>query len=172
MPIGHLCRACGAALRADLGWCATCYAPVTSFAARPPLHEPGTFVGTPRADRRTSRWRAGPTTMGPFGRIGWTVGLLLIFPWWALGVPMLSIWRKERVADGAPPTLIERFRQRHPALGREIHVGPIARIAVLALAVFAAVALFLTKGEVDRYLFAAPIVVVGLSIALARWNDL
>jgi hypothetical protein len=172
MPIGHVCRACGAALRADLGWCATCYAAVTPFAARPPMHEPGTFVGTPRDDRRTSRWRAGPTTMGPFGRIGWTVGLLLIFPLWALAVPLLSIWRREQVADGAPPTLIERFRRRHPALGREIHVGPTARIAVLALAVAAALALFLAKEDVDRYVFAASIIFAGLSIALARWHDL
>lgn len=110
--------------------------------------------------------------MGPLGRIGWTVGLLLIFPWWALAVPLVSIWRKERVADGDPPTLIERFRERHPALGREIRVGPTARSAILALAAVAAVALFLTKEDVDRYLFAAPVLVAGLTIALADWNDL
>jgi hypothetical protein len=172
MPIGHLCRACGAALRPDLGWCATCYAPVTPFATRPPLHEPGTFVGTPMSDTKTSRWRAGPTTMGPLGRIGWTVGLLLFFPWWALVLPLVSIWRKERVADGAPATLIERFRERHPALGRELHVGPTARLTILAIAAVAAVAMFLTKGDVDRYLLAAPVLVAGLTIALASWNDL
>ena len=33
MPIGHLCRACGAALPADLRWCTACYAPTTAFAA-------------------------------------------------------------------------------------------------------------------------------------------
>jgi len=110
--------------------------------------------------------------MGPIGRIGWIVGLLLIFPWWALAVPVLSIWRRERVADGASPSLIERFRGRHPALGREIHVGPTARLAILALAAAAAVALFLTKEDVDRYLFAAPILFAGLTIALASWNDL
>jgi hypothetical protein len=172
MPIGHLCRACGAALRPDLGWCATCYAPVTPFAARPALHEPGTLVGTPMSDIKTSRWRAGPTTMGPIGRIGWTVGLLLIFPWWALAVPLLSIWRRERVADGTSPSRIERFRERHPALGRDIHVGPTARLVILALAAAAAVALFLTKQDVDRYLFAVPVLVAGLTIALASWNDL
>ena len=87
-------------------------------------------------------------------------------------VPLASIWRKERVADGAPPTLIERFRERHPALGREIRVGPTARSAILALAAVAAVALFLTKEDVDRYLFAAPVLVAGLTIALAGWNEL
>lgn len=110
--------------------------------------------------------------MGPLGRIGWTVGLLLLFPWWALAVPMMSIWRKERMADDAPPTLIERFRVRHPALGREIRLGPTARLAILAVTVLAVVVVFLTKDDVDRYLFAAPILVVGLMAALARWNDL
>ena len=76
------------------------------------------------------------------------------------------------MADGPSPSRIERFRERHPALGREIHVGPTARLAILALAAAAAVALFLTKDDVDRYLFAAPILVAGLMIALASWNDL
>lgn len=76
------------------------------------------------------------------------------------------------MADGASPSLMERFRGRHPALGREIHVGPTARLAILALAAVAAVAVFLTKPDVDRYLLAAPILVAGLTIALARWNDL
>jgi hypothetical protein len=31
---------------------------------------------------------------------------------------------------------------------------------------------FLTKDDVDRYLFMAPILVVGLMVTLARWNDL
>ena len=124
------------------------------------------------SDIKTSRWRAGPTTMGPLGRIGWTVGLLVIFPWWALSVPLMSIWRKERVVDGAPPTLIERFRAHHPAFGREIHLGPSARLAIVALAAATAVVLFLTKQDVDRYVFAAPVLVAGLTIALARWNDL
>jgi hypothetical protein len=136
------------------------------------MHEPGTFAGTPRPDIETSRWRAGPTTMGPLGRIGWTVGLLLIFPWWAIVIPLASIWRRERVAHDAPATLIERFRERHPALGREIRVGHTARLAILILAAAAVIAIFLTKEGVDRYLFAAPVLVVGLTIALASWNDL
>jgi hypothetical protein len=109
--------------------------------------------------------------MGPLGRIGWTIGLLFFFPWWALVVPMRSIWRKERVADDTPPTFMERFRERHPALGPEIHLGPTARVAILALAAVAVVVIFLTKSDVDRYLFAAPLIVVGLMVSLARWND-
>jgi hypothetical protein len=171
MPSGRNCRSCGAALPPDLNWCTTCYTPVTPFAARPPLHEPGTFVGSLMREHKTTRWRSGPTTMGPLGRIGWTIGLLLFFPWWALVVPIRSIWRKERVADDAPPTFMERFRERHPALGPEIHLGPTARLAILALAAIAVVVIFLTKSDVDRYLFAAPLLVVGLMVSLARWND-
>lgn len=110
--------------------------------------------------------------MGPLGRLGWTVGLLLFFPWWALVVPLLSIWRKERVAPDAPPTLIERFRERHPTLGTEIRVGPTARLLVVLLAGGLMFAVFLTEQGADRYLFGAPILAGGLMFALARWNDL
>ncbi len=79
----------------------------------------------------------------------------------------MSIWRRERVADDAPPTLIERFRARHPVLARETRLSPAsARIASRVVVVF------LTKDDVERYLFAAPILVVGLMAALAKWNDL
>jgi hypothetical protein len=138
--------------------------PVTPFAARPPLHEPGTFVGSPIPEPKMSRWRGGPTTMGPLGRIAWTIGLLLFFPWWALALPIRSIWRKERVADDAPPSFMERFRARHPGLGPEIHLGPTARLTIVSLAVVA-------KGDLERYLFVAPLAVVGLMLSLARWND-
>jgi hypothetical protein len=164
MPIGSLCRTCGAKLSGDVGWCARCLTPVTPFAARPPLHEQGSFVANPRPDVRMSRWRSGPTTLGPLGRIGWTVGLLLFAPWWALAIPMRSI-------DDAPPTPIERFRARHPSLGREIRLGPTAKLAIVTVAAIAGVVVFLAKDDVDRYLFAAPILVVGLMVALAKWND-
>jgi len=110
--------------------------------------------------------------MGPIGRAAWTVGLLLFFPWWALGMPLRSIWRREAVAPDAPPTLLERFRERHPRLGTEIRVGPTARLVVLAAAVLVFVAIFFTKHDVDRFLFGAPVLAAGLMVALARWNDL
>ena len=109
--------------------------------------------------------------MGPVGRIGWTIGLLLFAPWWAVAIPLRSIWRKERVATDAPPTSIGRFRARHPSLGREIRLGSAAKLAIMVLAATAVVVIFLTKDDVDRYLFAAPILVVGLMVWLARWND-
>jgi hypothetical protein len=148
-----------------------CLTPVTAFAARPPMHEQGSFVGTPRPDVRMSRWRSGPTTMGPVGRVVSTIALLLILPWWAISLPLVSIWRRERVADGAPLTSLDRFRERHPALGREIRLGPTARLAIASVAAIAAVVVFLTKDDVERYLFAAPILVVGLTLSLAKWND-
>jgi predicted membrane protein len=148
-----------------------CLTPVTAFAARPPMHEQGSFVGTPRPDVPMSRWRFGPTTMGPVGRVVSTIALLLILPWWAISLPLVSIWRKERVADGAPPTSLDRFRARHPALGREIHLGPTARLAIASVAAIAVVVVFLTKDDVERYLFAAPILIVGLTLSLAKWND-
>jgi hypothetical protein len=33
------------------------------------------------------------------------------------------------------------------------------------------VLIFLTKDDLDRYLFAAPMLVVGLMVSLANWND-
>jgi hypothetical protein len=171
MPVARTCRACGAPLPPDLRWCERCFAPVTLYSPRERLHEPGTFVGSPIHDVRTSRWRAGPTSFGPVGRIAWTVGLLLFFPWWALVVPLSAIWRKERVAPDAPPTVLDRFRERYPALGREVRVGPTARFVVLLIVAGVAVGILLSKDGVDRYLFAAPILVAGLTLALARWNE-
>jgi hypothetical protein len=108
--------------------------------------------------------------MGPVGRVVSTIAMLLILPWWAISLPLVGIWRKERVADGAP-TSLERFRERHPALGREIRLGPAARLAIASAAAIAVVVVFLTKDDVERYLFAAPILVVGLTLSLAKWND-
>jgi hypothetical protein len=45
-------------------------------------------------------------------------------------------------------------------------------LVVLALAAVAVVVVFLTKDDIDRYLFAAPLLVVGLMVSLASWNDL
>jgi hypothetical protein len=34
------------------------------------------------------------------------------------------------------------------------------------------VVVFLAKDDIDRYLFAAPLLVVGLMVSLTNWNDL
>src|SRR5919106_2857787 len=142
MPIGSLCRACGAMLSGDVGWCARCLTPVTLYSRREPLHDEGTFVGTLSPDVRTSRWRSGPTTMGPVGRVVTTIALLMIFPWWAIFLPLVSIWRKTRVPDDAPPTSLDRFRARHPVLGHELRMTPAIQLAAVALAIGAGAAVW------------------------------
>jgi hypothetical protein len=44
-------------------------------------------------------------------------------------------------------------------------------LAIVSAAAIAVVVVFLTKDDVERYLFAAPILVVGLTLSLAKWND-
>ena len=85
MPVGPLCRSCGASLPPDIRWCTTCYTPVALYTPRDPLHEPGVFVGIPTHTPRTSRWRSGPTSFGPVGRIVCTLAVAALFPWWGLG---------------------------------------------------------------------------------------
>jgi hypothetical protein len=193
MPIGSTCRTCGATLPPDLGWCVRCLAPVTAFAARPRVHEPGSFVGTPVATPRTSRWRSGPTSFGPFGRIAITVTLLLFLPWWGLegitaasafhlwfliGWAMLAalvlpqVWRRQRLPDDAPPSRIERFRQGHPVLGRPVRLGFVARGVVVLVAGGAALTAWLGLDDVNRYLWAVLALALGLVVSLASWNEL
>jgi hypothetical protein len=77
MPAPRNCRACGAALPADVRWCLRCYAPATEFAPRARLHPDG-VAGTPRPTELTSRTKASATTWGPAGRIAVTVVLGLV----------------------------------------------------------------------------------------------
>lgn len=172
MPIASTCRACGASLGPDLGWCGRCYTRVTTFAARPPMHDPGAYVGTLRPDVRTSRWRGGPTTMGPVGRIAITVLLLLIFPWWAIVLPLRSVWRRTRVPDGAPPTMLDRFGERHPMLGRRLTLPPLAKGAVVVLGVGAAVAIWLSMDDLDRLVWLGVVAIAVASLVLASAHDL
>ena len=86
-----------------------------------------------RARRRTSRWRSGPTTFGPLGRIVCDRSRsLLLFPWWgSAGNPFFlwslmgwmlaegssrSAWK--RSASSTRRRSWRRFRARHPVLGR------------------------------------------------------
>jgi hypothetical protein len=172
MPIGTTCRVCGAPLPPDLGWCARCYTPVTAFAARPPLHDPGTYVGMPRADVRTSRWRGSATTLGPVGRLALTAALLLIFPWWAVVLPLRSVWRRTRVPAGAAPTALDRLAERHPFLGRRLALPPWAKAAVVVAGAAGAVAIWLSMNSVHRLLWIGLIVVTVGALVLAKEHDL
>jgi hypothetical protein len=192
MPIGSLCRACGAKLAGDVGWCTTCFEPITPYARRERLHGPGAFVGSQSPTPRTSRWRAGPTTFGPVGRILITIGVLAPLPWGGMGglsttsvlqmwflmgwvgfatLVLRHVWKRERVADDTPPSAIERFRAHHPVLGRPIHLGAGGRIAVAAVCAGIALAAWFGLNEFDRYVWTVLVLVVGLGIFLATWNE-
>jgi hypothetical protein len=188
MPIGHLCRSCGAALPPDFRWCATCYAPVTLYSAREPVHEPVGYAGRPMPTPRTSRWRSGPTTFGPVGRILSTVAVAMFFPWWGLGgnpfflwssmgwlgmagIVLRSVWKRERIVDPSP-TRLEELRAHHPFLAREIRLSGTARAVVVVLAVGGAAAAWLAFDTGARFYSAVVLIVAGEGIFLARSNDL
>lgn len=88
------CPACGATLPPDVRWCVRCYAPVRELTPRDPPLPPLADVEEPPAHiarwaplphvpppREYSRWRGGPTTFGPWGRIGLSALVVLFFPW-------------------------------------------------------------------------------------------
>ena len=110
--------------------------------------------------------------MGPVGRIAFTAVLLLIAPWWAIALPLRSVWRKTRVPDDAPPTAIDRFAERHPLLGRELRVPAAAKVAIAIVAIAVAVVIWLTKDSVDRLVWVGIVVLVGGSLVLGREHDL
>jgi hypothetical protein len=193
MPIGSLCRACGAPLRPDLEWCGTCYTRVTSFAARPPMHQAGAYVGSPRPTARTSRWRSGPTTLGPIGRVVATLCLFALFPWggtvgvsamaalqlWFLigwvvlaVVVLRSVWAPTRIAHDAPEGWAERFRREHPLLGRRMVLSRGSRRIVLVVAAGCAVASWLGLEDLGRYVWGAVALSAALALFLTTWNDL
>ncbi|MBI4259540.1 MAG: hypothetical protein HY658_03140 [Actinobacteria bacterium] len=80
----RICRACGASASTGVAWCPQCLGPVDpSLVPAPDLGPPSgplperplpTAVRThvspePSAVPRTSRWRGGPTTLGPLSRV-------------------------------------------------------------------------------------------------------
>jgi len=114
------CSACGARLKPELRWCWRCFAPVGH-----PDPGPGLPPGASQTDLdldpspRYSRWRSGPTTFGPVGRISITVAVAF-FGWlvftvfrfvdgplviadvgvYAVGTffVLRHVWRRDRVA--------------------------------------------------------------------------
>ncbi|MBA3764334.1 MAG: hypothetical protein H0X05_02345 [Actinobacteria bacterium] len=148
MPAPRNCRSCGDPLPTDVRRCPACSERMTEFAVRPPLHEGG-FVGDPRLDVRTSRWRASPTMFGPAGRIGVTMGtvvFLLIglaqtgglaspFGLWfflgwapAAGIVLRQTWRPVKIEDSSPGVR-GRLERRFPRLGATI---PMRGVVVVA----------------------------------------
>jgi hypothetical protein len=190
MTASRTCRACGAELSPDVRWCLQCYEPVRELTPRPP-QLPTIHLVRPDDRPRTSRWRAGPTTFGPIGRLAITALVVLLGPWsllkglsglglWSLlGYSVLAVavlkdvWRRERVLDpgslGHGPRA--RLTARFPRLG-----APIPPIVVLglvgAIAVGALVAFWAAADDVVRFYLVAALVVGGVGVALVLWNEL
>jgi hypothetical protein len=194
MPAPRACRSCGADLAPDVRWCTFCFAPIAEFQQRPST--PEGFVDFPRHDVRYTRWRGGPLTFGPIGRLGITVTLALGFAvafwpmgtafwglglWFLLGYSMFSaivlraVWRRMPVdADeqrGA--RRLDGFRRIHPRLGQEIHVSRLAGgIIGLALLAGFGYAIYGSSDDLHRFFAFAAILTMAFGIALARWLDL
>jgi len=187
MPAPRTCRECGAALSPDLRWCGRCLAPITEFAAREIV--PGSYVESPRAQVRYSRWQGGPTSFGPVGRVLATILVFLFGPWTFSSFPILfgpiwiviavvvlkSIWKKERVVEGQAPSAADRWRQRHerrhPALFKTIGRRWLVGLGLGAIAI-GYVYMLMRAAEGWRFLMAAAIVAAALGLFLAWLGDL
>ncbi len=99
------CGSCGANLPTDVRWCLQCYEPVRHLSPREPQIPTVHFIHSSQEPKAT-RWRAGPTTFGPVGRIVLTavviVGPTVLVPWpylplWAIVAVVIlrDVWRKE-----------------------------------------------------------------------------
>ena len=178
MPAPPTCRHCGATLPPSVRWCGLCQKPVLEFSPREPVHA-GNYVCNVRVEARYSRWRASPTTFGPVGRVLATLAVILMGPW--TGISMFSIlyvpvwimlatmilkqvWQRQKVDPDAPPTRIDRFRERHPLLAYRI--DPPLVLAGIGLLLVVVAALALTGTGVLLVVVAAMLVGVG---ALLAW---
>ena len=105
------CPSCGAAARPDAAFCGQCHA-VFGAPTAPVVGRMVPAAGGPAVTPVYSRWRGGPTSMGPVGRISWTVGVLLfagltifsgdifaIAIWDLLVGPLIlrSVWKRHRI---------------------------------------------------------------------------
>jgi len=186
MTAPRTCRDCGAALPPSVRWCLQCYARVQELSPRPRTE--GTYVGSLQPETRYSRWRAGPLTFGPAGRIAITV-LVVLFGsgivvggfnpaslWFLSGyvtaatLILKQTWTKVRIPDadaeaesGRPPS---PSQTRHPVLFRRVDprilFGAIGLIA--AAAVFGAVR---SKGAYELFLPIAALVTLAVGLFLA-----
>jgi hypothetical protein len=173
MTAPRACRRCGADLAPDVRWCTFCFTPITPFAERN-LASDG-FVGTPHPDVRSSRWRGGPLTFGPVGRVLITVLVILMGPstislfsllympvWLGLSIVVLKqVWRREPLDPDAPATVSDRFRARHPILGHRFDGTRIA-FAFGAILLVAVGVLMLRADTTGFYLLVGLLAIVGL----------
>ncbi len=212
MTAPRACRSCGAPLPGEVRWCLQCFAPVVELTPRPkplpPLERveepPPSVARSPlRGDHHVttySRWRGGPTSFRPVGRIVLTLAVLAWFPWTAVsqmtfGDPMDAVtlayllgegalaavvlrhvWKPEAVVVDAgrvapSRSVRSRLNAHAGALGRSID----ARLSVVVVAVLAAVALAFAWSQAragGRYAIVAVIVIAAVGSAIAWWNEL
>jgi hypothetical protein len=196
MTAPRTCRACGTNLSPDVTWCLQCYEPVRHLTPRAP-QLPVLDDDPPRPEPPTSRWRAGPTTFGPIGRLVATAIVLAFAPWqgltgfggaagaltlwWLLGWSFMAVlvlrhvWRRERVLDPVADAsnVRERMARRFPHLGRSIRIPPLVGLGLLVLVVgTVVVVVWTTADSVGRYYLTAIAVAGGTAAFLAFWNDL
>jgi hypothetical protein len=170
MPAPRTCRRCSEPLGPDVPWCGQCSEPVRQFAARPPLHDGQSFVGTPSHARTPgghySRWEKTATTFGPTGRIGWTVALVgylilgasstFILLWFVqlfiAGWLLKEIWKRgwtvipsseQRTADPKPLPASPTEAPPAPAPEPPLELGTIMGRALMIACVTAGLAVFL-----------------------------
>jgi hypothetical protein len=105
------CPTCGAAVRPDASWCGQCHGSVNVAEVAAPVRS-APVQEQPGQTPSFSRWRGGATSMGPFGRVAWTVfmlafGVLFLWsgnpfaigPWWLIAMPLVlrSVWARKRI---------------------------------------------------------------------------
>lgn len=193
MTAPRTCRKCEAELAGHVMWCLRCYEPVCHLTPRESA-PPGVVFVSSGPQHRTSRWRAGPTTFGPVGRILVTALVLVLFPWqvlrgldplvlWqALGYTLAATlvlrhtWRRERVLDERPgrlDALRERVAARAPFLGRRLSIDPRATLAALVLLGILGLSFAWTQNDTfGRYLLAAISGVLATGVLVAWLNEI
>jgi hypothetical protein len=141
----------------------------------------GGLVYAPPKRPRTSRWRAGPTSFGPLGRLVATALVLLFAPWNAffmmlVYVPVATlvlrhVWKAERVDDEEPPPRLRRIvAERAPWLARD--VGRVTLTVVAGLALVGVVVAWQSQDTGLRYLMAFAGATVGLGFVWAWLSGL
>jgi hypothetical protein len=176
------CRQCGTALPPSVRRCLRCLEPVREMSPRPSAE--GSYVGPMQQEVRYSRWRAGPLTFGPLGRVAITVVVVLVGlstmvggfnpAWlWFLGGYMVAAtlilkqtWKKVRIPDSEARRLPAEPHPRHPVLSRQVE-PKILWGALSLVAVAAVVAVVRSMGVDDLFLPIAALVMLGVALFLA-----
>jgi hypothetical protein len=175
MTAARNCSRCGHPLPSDVRWCGQCFAPVRELTPRAPVHH-GDFVDTPHHTGPNvphwSRWEASATTFGPVGRIGWTLGtvvvainaifqnpLLLLFLVPTVLVLIHAIWRPGWVVPDDRSTCERLGRLRPKGRVRE-WLFDVDELATTVIAVVVAI------GLVAALIYGDPIVRFGAVLAI------